>query len=73
MDLANPDNWVKHAYFPLILRAGGIKDLVRLCKGKRAFLSGVTPAGRKLFPRGIRTTEEKMGLEGLLKEGAKLG
>ena len=72
MDLTDPKNWVKHAYFPLIMRAGGVRDLVRLCERKRAFLSGVTPACRKLFPRGIRTSEEKMGLEGLLEEAAKL-
>ena len=72
MDLTDPENWVKHAYFPLILRAGGVTDLVRLCKGNRAFLSGVTAACRKLFSREFRTIEERCGLEKLIEGAAGL-
>ena len=66
MDLCDPAVWAKRAYFPLILRAGGIKDLAQLCKGGKASISGVPAACRSLFPRGFKITEPSLGLEAII-------
>ena len=70
MDLMDPACWAEHAYFPLLLRAGGIKDIARLCKGRRAFVSGVPASCRNLFPRTFKVVEGPHGLEDLVEAAA---
>lgn len=55
IDPSNPSHWARHAYFPLILRGGGIPDLARLWTGRRGDLSGLSASGRHLFPRSFKT------------------
>ena len=55
IDLSHPPDWARHAYFPLILRGGGIPDLARLWKGRHGDLSGLSGASRRLFPATIKS------------------
>ncbi len=67
LDLTDAATWGKHAYFPLALRSGGIKDFARLCSGRKAFLSGVSAGNRGLFPRVFKLVEQPVDLSGLIK------
>jgi len=57
MDLNDPAVWAQHAYFPCLLRNGGIKAIARLAAGKRAVLSGVPRSCHTLFPRSFSLSE----------------
>ena len=72
MDLMDPASWVRHAYLPLVLRGGGVKDLVRLCKGRKASLSGVRQSCRKLFPAAFKAQEKSRSVEEFLEAASTL-
>lgn len=72
MDLADPDNWARHAYLPLALRAGGVTNLARLCKGRSACLSGVQAACRKLFPKAFAIETKSLSLDALVAAAADI-
>ena len=73
MDLTDPANWAKHAYLPLVLGAGGVGDLARLCKGSKACLSGVKESCRKLFPRTFEMETKCRSLNALVAAAADIG
>ena len=66
IDPDNPKHWARHAYFPLILRGGGIADLARLWKGRHADLSGLSGASRRLFPATIKSRSATRTLDQLV-------
>jgi dienelactone hydrolase len=66
IDLASPAHWSRHAYFPLILRGGGIPDLARLWKGRRGDLSGLSAASRRLFPATFKSRLASRNLDQLI-------
>lgn len=66
IDPLNPAHWSRHAYFPLILRGGGIPDLARLWKGRRGDLSGLSGASRRLFPATFKSRLAPRNLDQLI-------
>ncbi|MBN1669442.1 MAG: acetylxylan esterase [Kiritimatiellae bacterium] len=72
LNLKDPATWVRHAYFPLLLRAGGIKALGRLCGRRRGLVSGVPRACRGLFPASFRVLTRPLAAAELLTMAADL-
>ncbi len=67
IEFSNPKSWVRNAYFPLILRGGGMKSLVRLCGRKTGLASGVARTQANELPSGFRVRQKELDLAGLLK------
>jgi len=71
IDLENPAHWARHAYFPLILRGGGIPDLARQWRGRRGEISGLGAANRRMFPSAIKTRTAPRSLDQLVSVAAR--
>lgn len=67
-DLIAPDTWVRRAYVPLLLGAGGMRGLAGLVGKNTGYASGVREDQRRLFPRSVGTSSGRSDLEGLLQE-----
>ncbi len=66
IDFANPAHWVRNAYFPLILRGGGMKSLARLCGRKRGLAAGVARNQSGVLPAGFTIRQKPLSLDELL-------
>lgn len=71
-DLASPAIWVKRAYFPLLLGAGGAAGLAALWGRARGHLNGVHASSRRLLPRSCKLSEKRPGLAGMLETATRM-
>ncbi|MBT7863999.1 MAG: hypothetical protein HN712_27045 [Gemmatimonadetes bacterium] len=71
VDLRAPATWVKRAYIPLLLGAGGAAGLAQLSKAGKGILHGVRSADRALLPRSMRTTVKRATLVNLIADLGK--
>ena len=71
VDLRAPATWVKRAYIPLLLGAGGAAGLAQLSKAGKGILHGVRSADRALLPRSMRTTVKRATLAKLIADSGK--
>jgi len=70
-DLRRPATWVKRAYFPLLLGAGGAAGLTALWRRPQGEVSGVHASCRRLLPRPCRIAAARRGLAALLERAAQ--
>jgi len=65
-DLTEPATWVKRAYFPLLLGAGGAAGLAALWGRARGYLTGVRTGNRPPLPKSCKIQSKRSDLAALI-------